>query len=138
LVAFEAELISDGLVATASQLGISEFFLGITVLAVVGNAAEYISAVYFARRDRMGLVMTITVGSSIQVALLVAPLLVISSFLMHKRMTLVFNSPLELVAVAAAAFSVNAISNDGETTWFEGAMLLGVYIVLCMAFYYIT
>lgn len=137
LVAFESELVSKGLVPTAQKLGLSEFFLGITVLAVVGNAAEYISAVYFARRNRMGLVMTITVGSSIQVALLVAPILVIASFLMNKRMTLVFNSPLELVAVAAAAFTVKSIGDDGETTWFEGAMLLGVYLVLCMAFYFV-
>jgi Ca2+:H+ antiporter len=137
LVALEAELVSGGLEATATQFGLSKFFLGITVLAVVGNAAEYISAVYFARRNQMGMVMTITAGSSIQVALLVAPVLVIASYLMHRPMNLVFSSPLELVAVAAASFGVNAIAHDGETTWFEGALLFGVYIILCMAFFFI-
>ncbi len=80
LVAWEAELISGSLTSAASSLGVSTFFLGIIVLAVIGNAAEYVSAVYFARRNRMSLVMGITVGSSIQVALFVAPLLVLVSF----------------------------------------------------------
>jgi Ca2+:H+ antiporter len=137
LVAIESELVSGGLEAASTQLGLSKFFLGITVLAVVGNAAEYTSAIYFARKDRMDLVMSITVGSSIQVALMVAPVLVIASFFMGHWMTLVFTSPLELIAVAAAAFSVNAISHDGETTWFEGALLLAVYLILCMAFYFV-
>ncbi|RYG37228.1 calcium/proton exchanger [bacterium] len=137
-VAIEAEMISGGLDAASTSLGLSKFFLGITVLAVVGNAAEYLSAVYFARKDRMDLVMGITLGSTIQVALLVAPILVISSFLMGHPMTLVFRSPLELVAVAAAAFAVNAIAQDGSTNWFEGVMLLGVYIILGIAFFYVS
>ncbi|RYG46088.1 calcium/proton exchanger [bacterium] len=138
LVAIEAEMISGGLDAASSSLGLSKFFLGITVLAVVGNAAEYLSAVYFARKGRMDLVMGITLGSTIQVALLVAPILVISSFFLGHPMTLVFRSPLELVAVAAAAFAVNAISQDGSTNWFEGVLLLGVYLILCIAFFYVT
>lgn len=132
--ALEAELVSGALEVTARQLGLTPFFLGITVLAVVGNAAEYISAAYFARRDRMGLVLSITVGSSIQVALLVAPLLVLVSFLMGRPMDLVFANPLELVAIAGVSFIVNAIAGDGETTWFEGVLLLAVYCVLGLAF----
>ncbi|CAN5607487.1 calcium/proton exchanger [soil metagenome] len=137
-VAVEAEIISGALDAASSSLGLSKFFLGITLLAVVGNAAEYLSAVYFARKGRMDLVMGITLGSTIQVALLVAPILVLSSFAMGHPMTLVFRSPLELVAVAAAAFAVNAIAQDGETNWFEGIMLLGIYIILAIAFFYVT
>ena len=131
-------MVSDSLEATAHGLGLSEFFLGIIVLAVVGNAAEYISAVYFARKDRMGLVMTITVGSTIQVALLTAPLLVLISHWMGHPMDLVFSNPLEMAAIAAVAFAVNAIAQDGETTWFEGVLLLGVYVLLAMAFYFVA
>lgn len=119
-------------------LGLTPFFLGITVLAVIGNAAEYISAAYFARQDRMGLVLSITVGSSIQVALLVAPLLVIVSYFMGTPMDLVFSNPLELIAIAGAAFIVNAIAVDGETTWFEGLLLLAVYAILGLAFFYVS
>ena len=135
--AWQAELVSSALEASAAQLGLSLFFLGVVVLAIVGNAAEYISAAYFARRDRMGLVMTISVGSTIQVALLLAPILVIASRLMGRPMNLVFNNPLELIAVAAAAFTVNAIAQDGETTWFEGVLLIAVYVVLGLAFYFV-
>lgn len=137
LLSFEAELLSSALEQTATGFGVSTFFLGIVVLAVVGNIAEYISAVYFARRDRMGLVITITAGSTIQVALLTAPVLVIASQFMPHRLDLVFNNPLELIAIAATAFAVNSISQDGETTWFEGVLLLAVYVLLGVAFFYL-
>lgn len=137
-VAIEAEMVSGALDAASTSLGLSKFFLGITLLAVVGNAAEYLSAVYFARKGQMALVMGITLGSTIQVGLLVAPILVLASYAMGRPMTLVFRSPLELVAVAAAAFAVNAIAQDGETNWFEGILLLGVYLILCIAFFYVT
>jgi Ca2+:H+ antiporter len=138
LIALEAELVSDALEVTAHSLHLSTFFLGIIVLAVVGNAAEYISAVYFARRNNMALVMTITVGSTIQVALFTAPLLVLISHLMGHPMDLVFANPLEMAAIAAVAFVVNAIAQDGETTWFEGLLLIGVYILLAMAFFFVA
>lgn len=135
--AWEAELVSGALEATAAQLGFSTFFLGVVVLAIIGNAAEYVAAIYFARKDKMGMVMSITVGSSIQVALLVAPLLVLVSWFMGKPMNLVFQNPLELIAIAGVTFAVNAIAEDGETTWFEGVLLLAVYIVLGMAFFFV-
>jgi Ca2+:H+ antiporter len=138
ITALEAEMVSGALEATSAKLGVTTFFLGITVLAVVGNAAEYVSAVYFARKDRMDLVIGITVGSTIQIALFVAPLLVLVSFFMGKPMNLVFSNPLELISVAAVAFIVNAIAQDGETTWFEGLLLLGVYVLLSMAFFFFT
>ena len=138
LISVEAELVSDALEETSKVIGLSEFFLGIIVLAVVGNAAEYTSAIYFARRNRMGLVVTITVGSTIQVALLTAPLLVFISHLMGHPMNLVFSNPLEMAAIAAVAFVVNAIAQDGETTWFEGVLLIGVYILLALAFFFVA
>ena len=137
VIALEAELVSGALEATAGRLGLSTFFLGIIVLAVVGNAAEYMSAVYFARQDRMGLVVTITVGSTIQVALLTAPLLVLISWAIGHPMNLVFANPLELIAIAGAAFAVNSIAQDGETTWFEGVLLLAVYALLGLSFFYL-
>ncbi len=133
-IAFEAKMVSDSLEPAAVALHVSTFFLGIVPLAIIGNAAEYFAAVSFARQDRMGLTMNITVGSTIQVALLTAPLLVLVSYAIGRPMTLVFQNPLELVAVTVSAFAVNAIAQDGETTWFEGVLLLGVYFILALAF----
>lgn len=136
-IAFEAELVSGALEATSQQLHLTPFFLGLIVLAVVGNFAEYISAVYFARKDRMDLVMTITVGSTIQVALLTAPVLVLVSHLYRKPMNLIFSNPLEMIAIASVAFAVGAVTRDGETTWFEGILLLAVYLMLAIAFFFV-
>lgn len=138
LTAIEAELVSNTVEATAVRFGLTPFFLGVVVLAIVGNAAEYISAVYFARRGHMGLVVGITVGSTIQVGLLVAPLLVIFSYLLGQPMNLVFGNPIELIAIAGAAFIVNSIAQDGETTWFEGVLLLAVYLLFALAFFLVT
>jgi Ca2+:H+ antiporter len=137
-VALEADLVSGALENTAETVGLSTFFVGIIVLPVVGNAAEYFSAVYFARQDRMDLVMSIAVGASIQIALLTAPLLVLLSYLIGHPMNLVFSNPLELIAIAGVAFAVNSIAQDGETTWFEGLLLLAVYLLLAMAFFWVT
>jgi Ca2+:H+ antiporter len=114
------------------------FFLGIIVLPLVGNAAEYFAAVYFARKNRMDLVMTICLGSSIQIALVTAPVLVLGSYALGRPMNLVFSNPLELMAIAGSAFAVNSIALDGETTWFEGVMLIAVYVLLAMAFLFAT
>ncbi len=135
--AVEAELVSGALAPSAQGLHLSTFFLGIIVLAIVGNIPEKASAIYFARRNRMGLVLTITVGSTIQIALLVAPLIVFISHLMGCPMNLVFSNPLEMISFGAVALAVNAISQDGETTWFEGVLLLGVYVMLAMAFFFV-
>ncbi|RYC29969.1 calcium/proton exchanger [Lichenibacterium minor] len=134
VLAFEAELVSGALEATASQLHLSPLFLGVVVLALVGTSADLFAAMLFAHRDRMGLVMDICIGSAIQVALVVAPLLVVASFLLGHPMTLVFGNPLDLFAIAATAFAVNAVASDGETTWFEGLLLVGVYALLALAF----
>jgi Ca2+:H+ antiporter len=136
-VAFEAELISGALEETSHTLGLTEFFLGIMVLPLIGNAAEYFAAVYFARQDRMDLVITIAVGSTIQIALFTAPVLVLVSWLMGTPMDLVFSNPLELVAVAGVTFAVNAIAQDGETNWLEGVLLLAVYVLLGLTFFFL-
>lgn len=136
VIALEAELVSGALEATASAIGLSTVFLGVIVLALIGTASDLFAASFFARQGKMGLVLNICVGSSIQVALVVAPLLVLGSWVMGQPMTLVFANPLGLFAIAATALIVNAIAGDGETTWFEGVLLIGVYALIGMAFYY--
>lgn len=136
LIALEADLVSGALEETAGTLGLSPVFIGVIVLAVVGTAADLFAACWFARQGHMGLVLNICVGSAIQVALVVAPLLVIGSWLMGHPMSLVFENPLALFAIAATAFTVNAIARDGETTWFEGVLLIGVYLLLALAFFF--
>ncbi|WP_406697383.1 calcium/proton exchanger [Singulisphaera sp. Ch08] len=138
VLTIEAELVSSALEATATSLGVTTFFLGITVLAVVGNAAEYLTAAYYAHRNQMGVALQITVGATIQVALLIAPLLVLISYFMGHPMDLVFSNPLELIAVAGVALSVTVISLDGETNWLEGLLLVAVYLLLSLAFYFVT
>lgn len=137
VIAWEAELVSGALSAAAEALGLSTVFLGIILLAVVGTAADLIAAVAFARQDRMGLAFSICIGSTIQVALVLAPLLVIISWFLGHPMNLVFQRPLDLFAIAAAAFIVRAVAGDGRSTWFEGLMLVGVYAMLGMAFYFL-
>ncbi len=134
--ALESDLISGALTDAASTLHLSAPFMGVIVLALVGTVADLFAAVWFARQDRMGLVMSICIGSAIQVALVVAPLLVILSWLIGGPMTLVFTNPLDLFAIAGTAFIVNAITTDGETTWFEGVLLIGVYLLLGVAFFF--
>jgi Ca2+:H+ antiporter len=135
--ALESELISDAIEGAAEALGLPALFLGVIVLALVGTAADLVAAVWFAHRDRMGMVMGICIGSSIQVALVVAPLLVVLSWLLGHPMSLVFENKLHLFAIAGTALIVNAIAADGETTWFEGLLLIGVYVVLATAYFFV-
>jgi Ca2+:H+ antiporter len=135
-IALEAEMISDALSEAATALGLSPVFLGVIVLALVGTSADLFAAVAFARQDRMTIVFSICVGSAIQMALVVAPLLVLISWAIGHPMTLVLGNPLDLFAIAATAFVVRAITADGETTWFEGLLLVGVYVLFGLAFYF--
>lgn len=137
-IAWEAELVSGALESTAGQLGVSSFFLGVVALAVIGNAAEYLGAASFAWKNQMTTALSMTISSTIQVALLVAPVLVLVSYFFTTPLNLVFANPLELIAIAAVAFIVNSIAHDGETTWYEGVMLLSVYAILAMAFFFVT
>jgi Ca2+:H+ antiporter len=133
----ESELVFGALGDAASALSITPLFLGVIVLALVGTIADVFAAVWFAHKDRMGLVMGICIGSSIQIAVVVAPLLVILSWLIGYPMTLVFHNPIELFAVAGTTLIVNSIAGDGETTWFEGVLLIGVYLVFGLAFFFV-
>lgn len=136
VIALEAHLVSGALEATADRMAVSPIFLGVIVLALVGTASDLFAASWFARKGKMGLVLNICVGSAIQIALVVAPALVLISWLIGHPMTLVFSSPLDLFAIAGTAFIVNAIAADGETTWFEGVLLVGVYVLFGLAFFF--
>ena len=135
-IALQAELVSGALGAASGLLGLSPVFLGVIVLALVGTASDLFAAAWFARQGKMGLVLNICIGSAIQVALVVAPLLVLVSWFIGHPMTLVFGNPLDLFAIVGTAFIVNAIAADGETTWFEGVLLIGVYVLLGLAFFF--
>lgn len=134
--ALESELVSGGLSQAARMLGVSPVFIGIILIAIVGNISEYFSAIYFARANRMGIALSITVGSTVQIGLLIAPLLVLLSGFTGHPLNLVFGNPLEMMAIGGAAFAVNAIAQDGETTWFEGVLLVAVYILFGIAFFF--
>jgi Ca2+:H+ antiporter len=126
-----------GSIAEASEtIGLSEFFVGLIVVAIVGNAAEHWVAIYFAVRDKMDLAVNIAIGSSAQIALFVAPVLVLLSFVVGPNpMALVFNG-FELGAVFLAILIANHVTQDGESTWYEGLQLLAVYAVLGVVFFY--
>jgi Ca2+:H+ antiporter len=136
VIAVEAELLSGALEATSTQLGLSPVFMGVVVLALVGTAADLFAAVVFALQDKMDIVFSMCVGSAIQIALVVAPVLVLASWVIGHPMNLVFASPLDLFAIASAGFIVRAVAADGETTWFEGLLLIGVYLLFALAYYF--
>ncbi len=122
---------------TVAALGMSEFFIGIIVVPIIGNAAEHLVAISAARKNQMDLSMEITLGSSIQIALFVAPILIFLSLaLAPEPLTLVFH-PFELAALAAAAVVASLIAADGRTNWMEGAQLLGVYLIIALAFFFL-
>lgn len=136
IIAVEAELVSSALEETSAQLGLTPVFMRVVVLALIGTASDLFAAVVFARQDKMDIVFGMCVGSAIQVALVVAPVLVLVSWIIGQPMNLVFGSPLDLFAIASTAFVVRAIAADGETTWFEGLLLVGVYVLFALAYYF--
>jgi Ca2+:H+ antiporter len=129
-----SEILVDSISDAAEKLGLSEFFIGVIVVAIVGNAAEHWVAVLVARKDKMDLAVNIAIGSSAQIALFVAPVLVLVSFFLGPHpMPLVFNG-FELAGILLAIIIANHVTNEGESTWYEGLQLLAVYLVLAIAF----
>jgi Ca2+:H+ antiporter len=135
LVAFESELLVGSLEVATSQLGLSALFTGVILVPIIGNAAEHATAVTVAMKNKMDLAMSVAVGSSMQIALFVAPVLVIAGWVIGQPMDLDFN-PFELVAVAVSVLIANSISSDGKSNWLEGTLLLAAYTVLGFAFYF--
>jgi Ca2+:H+ antiporter len=136
LVGVLSEILVGSIEEASHTIGLSEFFIGAIVVAIVGNAAEHWVAVLVAYKNKMSLAVNIAIGSSAQVALFVAPVLVLVSFVLGPApMPLVFNG-LELAALAIAAIIANQVTQEGESTWYEGLQLLLVYVVIALAFGY--
>ena len=136
VVGVMSELLVGSISEAAQSVGLSEFFIGVIVVAIVGNAAEHWVAVYVAAKDKMDLAINIAIGSAAQIALFAAPVLVLISFLLGPGpMPLVFNG-FELGAVLLAVIIANHVTSEGESTWFEGLQLLAVYVVLGLVFFY--
>ncbi len=135
-VAYVSESLVSTIEVVSESFGWSELFIGVIIVAIVGNAAEHASAIIMAVKNRMGVAVEIAVGSTLQVAMFVAPILVLVSLMFENQMSLVFTWP-ELIAMVTAVFLTIAISNDGDTNWFEGATLLGAYIIMGIGFYLI-
>ena len=135
-IALLSEFLVGSVKAVTEALGLSQFFIGIILIPIVGNVAEHVVAVQVALKDKMELSLSIAVGSSLQVALFVAPILVLLSLLFGHPLSLEF-SGFEIAAVGAAALIATAVSLDGESNWLEGAMLLVVYVILALAFFFL-
>jgi Ca2+:H+ antiporter len=136
VVGVESEFLVSSLEPTVHALGLSKVFVGLVIVAIIGNAAEHASAVFFAIRNKMDVAMEISFGSSTQIALFVAPLLVFVSLAIGRPMDFVF-SGLEVVAVALATIIVAAIVVDGRSNWLEGAQLLGAYVIIAATFFFV-
>ena len=133
-VAYVSESLVHTFEIVAKTFGWSELFIGVIIVAIVGNAAEHASAIIMAYKNKMNVAVEIAVGSTLQIAMFVAPLLVLLSFIFPTPMALVFTLP-ELVSMVVAVLLTVSISNDGDTNWFEGATLLAAYAIMGIGFY---
>jgi Ca2+:H+ antiporter len=136
-IAWMSEILAGSVEQAAHALGMTSIFVGVIVVAIVGNAAEHSSAIVAAIKNRMDLSLGIAMGSSIQIALFVAPVLLFASyFIGPKPMDLVF-TPAEVLAVTLAVIIMAEIASDGESNWMEGVQLLAVYVILSIVFYFL-
>src|SRR5208337_898887 len=135
-LAISSEIMTDALEPTARRLGLTDIFAGIILLAMVSNIPQFYNAIEFARGDKMNLALGVTLGASTQVALLVAPLLVLGGGLLGQPMDLLF-TPVEILSLVLAVVVVRNITADGQSNWLEGMMLLAVYLMLAFGFYFL-
>ncbi|HSA62864.1 MAG TPA: calcium/proton exchanger [Nitrospiraceae bacterium] len=136
LIAVMSEMLVGAIEPTAHRLGLTQVFVGVILVALVGNAAEHSTAVLMAMKNKMDLAFGIAVGSSLQIALLVAPLLVFASYLFGAPLDLII-TPFEVAAVTVSVLILGFVAMDGESHWMEGVMLVGVYAMLAIAFYFL-
>lgn len=134
VVAYVSENLVHTFETVGEAFGWTELFIGVVIVAIVGNAAEHASAIIMAYKNKMDIAVEIAVGSTLQVAMFVAPVLVLLSLLFPTAMPLVFTLP-ELIAMVTAVLLMIVIGNDGETNWFEGATLLAAYVIMGIGFY---
>ena len=133
LIAIESEFLVNGIESITETLGWSEFFVGIILIPIIGNAAEHSTAVLMALKDQMDVGLEIAIGSSLQIILFVAPILIFIS-LFFTPMSIIFNE-FELIALIASVLIANRVSQDGESNWLEGIQLLAVYCIIAAAFF---
>jgi Ca2+:H+ antiporter len=131
-----SEVLVGALVPAAESLGMTQIFVGVILVALVGNAAEHSTAVLVARKNHMDLAFGIAVGSSLQIAMFVAPVLVFISYLFGTPLNLIF-TPFEVAAVTLSVLIVGFVAMDGKSHWMEGVMLVGVYLILAIAFFFL-
>jgi Ca2+:H+ antiporter len=130
-----SEILVGSIEPLVASLGWTELFIGVVFVAIIGNAAEHTSAITVAIKNKMDLALQVSIGSATQVAMFVAPALVLISLLFQSHMSLVFNT-FELVAIIFSILIVNAVVEEGESNWFEGAQLLVAYIIIAAAFFF--
>jgi Ca2+:H+ antiporter len=135
-VAWISEFLVGAVEAAQHSLGVTEVFVGVIIVAIVGNAAEHSTAITMAMKNKMDLSIGIAVGSSLQIALFVAPVLVFASYLFPQQLNLEFTLP-EVAAVVLAAFVTDQIAGDGESNWLEGVQLLALYVIIGLLFYFL-
>jgi Ca2+:H+ antiporter len=136
LVAVMSEFLVGAVEETSAKLGLTEVFVGVILVAIIGNAAEHSTAVLVALKNKMDLALNIAIGSSMQVALFVAPTLVFASYLFGRPMSLLF-TPLEVISIGVSAGVLALIAQDGESNWMEGVLLLAVYAILGITFFFL-
>jgi Ca2+:H+ antiporter len=134
-VAWVSDILVNSIQPLVLSLGWSQLFVGVVFVAIIGNAAENFAAVMVARKDRMDLSLQIAIGSATQIAMVVAPVLVLGSFFLRTPMNLVFNT-FELVSIVLSVLIVNLVVADGESNWLEGAQLLTAYAITAVAFFF--
>ncbi len=132
--AWMSEILVGSIEPLVAMFGWTELFIGVIFVAIIGNAAEHTSAITTAIKNRMDLSLQISIGSSTQIAMFVAPFLVLSSLFFKTRMSLVFNT-FELIAIVVSILIANLIVEDGESNWFEGVQLLMAYMIMAVAFF---
>ena len=133
-VAFVSERLVQTFETIGDKFGWTELFIGVIIVAIIGNAAEHFSAITMAMKNKLDVTVEIAVGSTLQVAMFVAPVLVLVSLFMPEPMPLVFTVP-ELVAMITATLLVINLSNDGESNWFEGLILFAAYLIMGIGFF---
>jgi len=136
LVAWMSELLVQAVEPASKSLGLTEIFVGVIAVAIIGNAAEHSSAILVAMKNQMDLAYHIAVGSSMQIALFVAPVLVFLSYAIGRPMDLLFTT-FEVITVGLAVAVVSLVAADGETNWMEGVLLVAVYLIFAIAFFYL-
>ena len=137
LIAWMSEILVGCIEPVARQLGMTEVFIGVIVVAMVGNSAEQSTAILMATKNRMDLALSIAIGSSIQIALFVAPVLLLASYLVGPAPINLVLTPAEVLAVTFSVVIAGQICGDGESNWFEGAQLLAVYVIVALLFYFL-